>query len=268
MKRFRYPWKAALVLWAGGSLLSPLLLFYAEKLIAVAPHPNPIPAEGLTLVLLVILRSAVMLGIGVGLGLAAARSLGLGAPWIEAWTEGRRPPGFLPVVVRPAVLWAVAAAVAAVAVDLVFYHGLGVTTPAPEIHARLVGVEPWRGFAAAAGGGLFEELFYRLFLMSVTAWILMRVFRVREGPRRSAVLWTANLAVAVYFGVEHFGNERMWEPLTDLVALRTVLVILPPGLAFGYLFWKRGIEAAALCHAVVIALVHGIRPWIERGWGG
>lgn len=268
MRRFRYPWKTALVLWAGGSLLSPLLLFYAQKMIAVAPHPSPIPAQGVPLVLLVILRSAVMLGIGVGLGLPMARALGMGAPWVDAWTEGRRPPGFLGAVVRPAVVWGTAATLAAVAVDLVFYKGLGVTVPAPEIHARLIGVEPWRGFAAAAGGGLFEELFYRLFLMSVAAWILVRVFRARDGGRKTAMLWIANLAVAVYFGYDHFGNEKMWQPLTAVVALRTVLIILPPGLAFGYLFWKRGIEAAALCHTVVIVLVHGVRPWIERGWGG
>lgn len=268
MRRIRYPWKTALVLWAGGSLLSPLLLFYAQKMIAVAPHPNPIPAEGVVLVLLVILRSAVMLGVGVGLGLPAARALGMGAPWVDAWIAGRRPPGFLTEAVRPAVLWAVVTALIAMAVDAFFYRILGVTTPAPEIHARLIGVEPWRGFAAAVGGGLFEELFYRLFLMSVVAWILVRVFRAREGGRQTAMLWTANLIVAVYFGYDHFGNEQMWEPLTTLVALRTVLIILPPGLAFGYLFWKRGIETAALSHVVIVALVHGVRPWIERGWGG
>lgn len=268
MKIARYPWKPALALWAAGTLASPLLLPYAQALYAVAPQPKPLPAEGLVLVLLVMLRSAVMLAVAVGLGLPAARAVGLGAPFVEAWTERRKPPAPFGSIVKPALLWAALTAFAALAVDAFFFYVLDVTAPAPEIHARLAGVAPWRGFVGALGGGLAEELLYRLFLLSAVAWILVKLFHVTSEERRSVAIWVANFLVAIYFGVEHFGNQALWAPLTPLVALRTVLIILPPGLAFGYLYKKHGFEAAALSHTAIIALVHGVRPWIERGWAG
>jgi membrane protease YdiL (CAAX protease family) len=47
--------------------------------------------------------------------------------------------------------------------------------------------------------------------------------------------------------------------------VRTVLIITPVGLAFGWLYWKRGLEAAILSHFVIDVIVHVIRPIVE-GW--
>jgi len=266
MKRF--PWKVALVLWIAGTLAGPLLLPYASAMMAAAPSGETLPASGATLVLLVLLRSLIMIGVSVGVGLPLARSLGRGAPLVEAWVAGRRPEPGAGSIVVPAVTWAAVTAAIAIGVDLFFVRVLGVTIPAPEIHARLIGVAPWRGLLVAFGGGIYEELFYRLFLLTLVTWIFSWALRARTGSRLTVVFWAANLAVAVYFGYDHFHNESLWGPLTPLVQLRTVLIILPPGLAFGYLFWKRGIEAAALSHAAIILIIHVLRPWIERGWGG
>ncbi len=268
MARLPFPWKPALALWAAGTLLSPLQLPYALGLMAVAPDAPTLPFQGTALVLAILARSAVMLGLAIGLGYAAARPLGLGAPYVEAWFGGPQPARPLASIVAPAAFWALATALLALAIDAVFLHALGVVTPSPEIHARVSGVAGWRGLLAAPGGGLFEELYYRLGFLSVLFWLLTRLVRSEKSGVRTAVFWLANLAVAVYFGIEHFGNEVMWEPLTPLVAWRTVLIILGPGLAFGHLFRQRGLEAAALSHVLIVALVHGLRPIFEHGWSG
>ena len=53
------------------------------------------------------------------------------------------------------------------------------------------------------------------------------------------------------------------EDVSTLIMVRTILIILGPGLAFGYLYWKRGLEAAMLSHFVIDVIVHFIRPVVE-----
>lgn len=107
----------------------------------------------------------------------------------------------------------------------------------------------------------------RLFLLSLIAWLGMKLFRVSgEGRGRTIALWTANLATAVFFGWYHIGNEQLFvDPVPAIVAWRTVLIITPAGLAFGWLYWRRGLEAAILSHFVIDIIVHVIRP-IAESW--
>jgi membrane protease YdiL (CAAX protease family) len=49
------------------------------------------------------------------------------------------------------------------------------------------------------------------------------------------------------------------------VALRTVLIVLPAGLAFGWIYIRRGLEAAILSHFIIDVIVHVVRPIIEYG---
>jgi hypothetical protein len=52
---------------------------------------------------------------------------------------------------------------------------------------------------------------------------------------------------ALFFGWYHIGNEQLFAATVPaIVALRTVLIILPVGLAFGWLYLRRGLEAAIL----------------------
>ena len=50
-----------------------------------------------------------------------------------------------------------------------------------------------------------------------------------------------------------------------IVALRTVLIIMPAGLAFGWIYIRRGLEAAILSHFFIDVIVHVVRPIVERG---
>jgi membrane protease YdiL (CAAX protease family) len=152
----------------------------------------------------------------------------------------------------------------AFAVDEVFRRGFGVTFPAPEIHARLP-VAWWRSGLAGFSAPFSEETFDRLFLLSLVAWVGIQLFRIRTaGPGRTAMLWIANVATACFFGWFHIQNEQMFaDPVPAVVGLRTVLIILPVGLAFGWLYMRRGLEAAILSHFFVDLIVHVVRPIIE-----
>jgi membrane protease YdiL (CAAX protease family) len=146
--------------------------------------------------------------------------------------------------------------------------GLGIDFPAPEIHTR-IHVAWWRSGLASFWAPFAEEIVDRLFLLSLVAWLGIKVFRVSgEGHGSLAALWVANVATALFFGWYHIGNEQMFAAVVPpLVQLRTVLLILPVGLAFGWLYIRRGLEAVILSHFVIDVIVHVVRPIAEHGLG-
>jgi len=95
----------------------------------------------------------------------------------------------------------------------------------------------------------------------------MKLFRVSgEGHGRWIALWIANLATAIFFGWYHISNEELFvNPVPFIIALRTVLIILPVGLAFGWIYIRRGLEAAILSHFFIDVIVHVVRPIVEHG---
>jgi len=262
-----YPWKTFAFLTLAGTLTAPLAIPYFFALNAIAPHPEPLPASTWTLVGLAMLRSLIVLLPAAGLGLLVARRLGLGAPYLEHWLDGAPAPAEpLSSIVRPALVWAVAGALIAFGVDAFFLHGLGITVPAPEIHAR-IDVAWWRSGPASFWAPFAEETLDRLLLLSLIAWLGMKLFRASgEGRGQTIALWVANLATALFFAWYHIDNERLFvDPVPALVAWRTVLIILPVGLAFGRLYWRRGLEAVLLSHFFIDVIVHAVRPMVE-GW--
>ncbi len=257
----RYPWRtaAALVLAATitGARARPDLFALART----APHPPPIPHWPVPVLgLAMAARSLVFAGVATLAGFWFARALGLGAPYLEHRLDGApRPSAPLSSIVKPAVTWAVVTAIVAFAVDAFFVRALGVTLPAPEIHAR-IDVAWWESLPPCLWAPFAEETFDRLFLLSLIAWIPIRLFRL-SGAGRTAALWFANVATALIFGVYHIDNEAMFaDPVPALVAWRTVLIILPVGLAFGWLYFRRGLEAAILSHFIIDVIVHVLRP--------
>ncbi|HVP14561.1 MAG TPA: CPBP family intramembrane glutamic endopeptidase [Terriglobales bacterium] len=259
----RYPWRTFAFLAAAGTLTAPLAIPYTLALEAnvraAAPPPN---AFG---VLAMMARALVLMTPAAGLGLLVARRLGLGAPYLESWLDGApRPAEPLRSIAGPALRWAAVAALAAFGVDAFFVRALGVRVPAPEIHAR-IDVVWWRGALASLWAPFAEETFDRLLLLSLVAWIGTSLFRARGSRGRTVALWCAILLTATFFGWYHIGNERIFaQVVPPIVALRTVLIILPVGLAFGWLYVRRGLEAAILSHFLIDLIVHVLRPLAGR----
>jgi hypothetical protein len=262
----RYPWRTFAFLVAAGTLTGPLVIPYLLGLVAIAPGPHPPVALG-ALVRSTLMRNLLFLVPAAGIGLLVARRIGLGAPYLESWLDGApRPAEPFSSVVRPALVWATVTALVAFAVDAIFRYGLGVDFPAPEIHARIA-VPWWRSGLASFWAPWAEEIFDRLFLLSLLAWLLMlgmKLFRLPEGRGRAIAIGVATVATALFFGWYHIDNEALFaNPVPLIVQLRTVLIILPVGLAFGWLYIRRGLEAVILSHFVIDLIVHAVRPIVE-----
>jgi membrane protease YdiL (CAAX protease family) len=63
------------------------------------------------------------------------------------------------------------------------------------------------------------------------------------------VMWFSILLAALLFGVLHLPAVATLTPLTSLLVARTVLLNAFGGVVFGWLYWRRSLEAGMVAHA-------------------
>lgn len=244
--------KVAAVLGMAAALataaLFPYLLVETPQLLAKIPAWLPLPL----LIVAQMLQALVLLGLLAFAGLRMGRSVGLGAPWLTAWvTHSPRPHLAWPMALALGLL----AGVAIVGLDPLFsphmpaaLHAL----PAPDAKAS-AGV----GFLASFYGGIGEELQLRLFLMTAVVAVLWLLAKRRAAPW---MFWLAIVVAAVLFGAGHLPAAAQVWPLDGVVIARTLLLNALGGLVFGWLYWKRGLEAAMIAHFGTDLVLHVFAP--------
>lgn len=243
------------VLWTAGVLSAVAVLPYAITLQQSVLERVPLPLA--TIVALSIVQSAILLAIATGLGLFLAHRLGLGAPLLEAWLAGRPQ---VPGMARGLALAAAAGAGVGAAL-LAFEVAVFLPRLPDALRSPATPPGPGQGALAALYGGIGEELLTRLFLLTLFAWLLSRLARGHARGRPSdAVLWTATVAAALLFGALHLPATAALTSITPLVATRALLLNGIAGLAFGWLYWSRGLESAMIAHFTADIVIHVIAP--------
>lgn len=115
----------------------------------------------------------------------------------------------------------------------------------------------WENFTASFYGSINEELLTRLFGVSVTAWLLGRIWHTTAGVPTSAVFWAAIALLAVLFAVGHLPTLKgLVNEVSPTMLSRTIILNTPIGLTCGWLFWRYGIEAAMLTHFTADIVYH------------
>ncbi len=214
---------------------------YSLSLQAPTLEKLPLPLE--MLIPLQLLQNAVLLAIAIGLGLLLARRTGLGVPLVERWLSGKTVLEEVKAIVVPSVILGVIAGSIIVALEAGFF--------APrmgEALSQVPEVPAWQSFLACFYGGITEELLMRLGLFSLLAWLLGKINHTAEGFPSGVALWAANILVAVLFGIGHLPATATLVPLTPLIVTRALVLNGTAALAFGYLYWTRGLESAMLAH--------------------
>ncbi|ELZ32418.1 Abortive infection protein [Halogeometricum pallidum JCM 14848] len=89
----------------------------------------------------------------------------------------------------------------------------------------------------------------RFGLMSVLAFVGWRVTGRRTDGPRPVVMWAAILVSAILFGLGHLPALAQSVDLTPALIARTVLLNAVAGILFGWLYWRRSLEAAMVAHA-------------------
>ena len=77
------------------------------------------------------------------------------------------------------------------------------------------------------------------------------------------IFWAANILAAVLFGLSHLPATAELVAITPLVVLRAVLLNGIVGVLAGWLFYRRGIEMAMLCHFTADFVLHVLAPLVS-----
>jgi len=116
----------------------------------------------------------------------------------------------------------------------------------------------WTGLLAAFSAGIGEELLMRFLLMTLLTLMFLKLFRMPS----TAAVWSAIILVALVFGALHLPPTAELVELSSLIIVRAMLLNGIAGIAFGLLYWKRGLESAMVAHILTDVIVHGLMPLI------
>lgn len=250
-------WKVFAVLLGAGLLGVVAVLPYVMDLLGASMADRgsapdlPFPL----VVILTIVQNGVLLALVILIGMILSERVGLTMPLIRGWVGGQRTPN-MGAVALPGIAVGAAVGVVLVATEAIFFlrH-----LPAPMRQAFEIAL--WkRLLAGVVYGGITEELFMRLFLVSLAVWLISRRWKTREGLPTTEAFWAAVVLVAIVFGLGHLPATSLMTPLTPILVARALVLNGVAGIAFGWLFWKYGLEAAMLGHmsAHVVMQVPGV----------
>ncbi|OGR46312.1 MAG: hypothetical protein A2X40_04940 [Elusimicrobia bacterium GWC2_65_9] len=250
-------WRLFFVLWAVATLSTLALFPYliAAGMLNLAQLPIPLSA----IIRVELTKGALIFGPVALLGLFLAERVGFGAPYLGAWLN-RRP---VPEGLRRSLLTALAlggtAGAIVLALDLAVFN--------PALSAQLGAVTqppPWAGLLASFYGAVSEEILLRLGLMTAVVWATGLVKAAPDGQPTAVRVWIAIAIASVAFGLGHLPATAKVLELTPLVIGRALLLNGIPGIAYGWLYWRHGFEAAMAGHFASDVVLHVLAPSISR----
>jgi hypothetical protein len=261
--RRHWNWKVLFVLTA-------LIIPASFAILPYALHLQDVSFGWETLVLDRLINSILPISLLGGIGLILANRIGLGMPFVEAWVKRE------PVSYRFHNIVAIAWISAVVLVLLaLFLHAVVFDPPLNALLEKTgiampeaTAMPPLYGFLASISAGITEETLFRLFGLSLIAWLGGLLFHDSEGRPKLIIFWTANILFALAFGAAHLPTEAaIGLPLNPLVVASTLVLNGIGGLVFGWLFWTFGLESAILAHILADVLRHSLIPFITMQSG-
>lgn len=118
--------------------------------------------------------------------------------------------------------------------------------------SNAAGMTPNGIIASILYGGIIEEILMRLFVMSLIAFLITKIFykNCEEIPAKVFVI--ANVAAALLFAAGHLPATIVtFGELSPMLLFRCFLFNGGFGMLFGWIYRKRGLHYAMLSHAAV-----------------
>ncbi|WP_255197875.1 CPBP family intramembrane glutamic endopeptidase [Halorarius litoreus] len=214
-----------------------------------ASYGRPPGLDPLTAFVATVVNNGLLLVVLVLLGAYAAPRVGLRSHLL-ARTAGDRPPDSsfgseLPLAVGLGLV----GAVAVLLLDVAFAPF--VAAALAQLPQQTATVESVLAFTPVRFlyGGITEELLLRFGLMSLFVFLGARLFDRETATPSAGVVWGAILLSSLLFGVGHLpAASATFGGLDPVIVARTVLLNTVAGVAFGWLYWRRSLEAAMVAH--------------------
>lgn len=192
-----------------------------------------------------LVQSTIMFAVLIFIGLFLAKRTGLGTPVLEDYFDGKTIAlSRVLQLLKLGIACGIVVGIAIVVVDALCFS---------RVALSLMGVfrpAVWKGFLASFYGGISEEILLRLFLVTTLAWIFLKI-------RQSAwSMWAAIIVTAIVFGLGHLPMTASLITVTPVVVARAVILNGIAGMAFGWLYWKKGLETAMVAHFTTDIVLH------------
>ena len=243
------------ILWVAGmaGVLSFLLVDLSALLAnlpvtAGAKPPFPFPV----IKLLNTIQLTIILSLAVFVGIALAPKVGLSSPVADSAAGGRR---LIPVLMPQVVPGLVGGLVGGITILLAWllwkpFLPLEFVSRAEELNKFL----PF--LTRLLYGGITEELLLRWGVMTLLVWVAWRLLQKEQGKPRAICFVSAIIISSVIFGLGHL-------PIATALAVNLSAPIVSYiifgnsvfGLIAGYLYWKKGLEAAIIAHMLAHVVI-------------
>lgn len=185
-------------------------------------------------------QSIILFSITIFLGLYLIKKTHFHLPFLEALTAHKDYKKVVNDILFLSVVLGIITALIIYVTDQIFtVQGAAISTSQNLAPA-------WQKLLAAFYGGITEEILMRLFLMTLFIWISMKITR-KNKPNQTPIIISIFLA-AVIFGLGHLPITASLTKITPLIITRAIVLNGIGGVVFGWLFWKKGLEAAIIAH--------------------
>ncbi len=192
------------------------------------------------LTIIVVFFKAVGCAVAIFVGLYLGKSAGLGAPLLEGWVNGEGVRDRVLSVLLISVVCGLSVAVLRYFLDVILFS--------PFVPSLLM---QWRELPFGVvwtipfEQGIGDEITYRLFWMTIFAWIISKIQKPESNQPTSPGMWAAILIVTCV----SIPGTLFWIS-GPIVRLQLALLTAIGGMVFGWLYWKKGIESALLSHFI------------------
>lgn len=210
-----------------------------------AQERTPLPLSPSVLKVLSLIQPTVLLALAVFVGVLLAPKVNLSAPTFEALA---RSTSFM-AALKPQIIPGVIAGLIAAIVIVLSWAFLRPFMPVEfvtraEAFNRLIPL-PTR----LLYGGITEELLLRWGLLTLLVWAAWKIFQRGRRQPGAVCFMGAILISSIVFGVGHLPVAvAIGGPLTLPVVLYVISANSVFGLMAGYLYWRKGLEAAIIAH--------------------
>jgi hypothetical protein len=239
-----------LILWLAGMVgVASILLIDFDALIKILPFQpgDDVPEMTPALKAVSLVQPAVLLGAAVLVGSSLAGKVGLSAPVTEAAASR----GDLRSAAGPQMLPGMIGGLLG-GLSLVLIAAVHKPFLQPEVLVRIGEFNnilpiPMR----LLYGGITEEVLLRWGFMTLIVWAFWRYFQKGQGRPSSAIFIGAILVSSLVFAIGHLPIAFLIIPSPTLAVISFAIFGNSAfGLIAGYLYWKKGLEAAIIAHVL------------------
>jgi len=238
-----------------------IVLIDVEAIVRILPVTNgtTLPMSPWLIKVVGLIQPTIIVAAAAFVGVLLAEKVSLSAPAFEAFARGNSITTALRAQIVPGLVGGLIGAVAVLSSWIAARAALPQDFVArAEQFNRLLPI-PTR----LLYGGITEEVLVRWGVLTLLVWACWKVFQHGQGKPNNGYLVAAILVSSIVFGVGHLPIAVALGSLNFPIGVFVVSANSIFGLIAGYLYWRKGLEAAIIAHMLthlgIVSASHFVR---------